>query len=83
MAINSSTELGMFQEFLVLRSSDANLPSSLDEAVEQFRSYQSELIDLKAKLQIGLDQCNAGQTKPLDATMLKQQLRERLSSKQG
>ncbi len=82
MATNSSTELGLFQEFLVLRSSDATLPNTLDEAVQQFRSYQSEIIDLKAKLQIGLDQCNAGQTKPIDAAMIKQQLHERLSAEQ-
>lgn len=83
MAINSSTEVALFQEFLVLRSWEKPLTGSLDEAVEEFRRYQSELTRLKDELAIGVQQCECGNVKELDANSIKDRLRQRLASERA
>lgn len=80
MAIQSTSEVGLFQEFLVHRVTGGPLTGSLDEAVEEFRRYQQELTELQTKLRVGLEQCDRGEVKPVDADLIKERLRERLAS---
>jgi hypothetical protein len=79
MAIDSSSEVGLFHEFLLLKSSHDTVTGSLDSTVQEFRRYQSELSKLQTELQVGLEQCNRGEVKPLDAESIKAKLRERLA----
>jgi hypothetical protein len=80
MSINISSEVGLFQEFLVSRSASGAAPDSLEDAVQEFRQYQQELAHLKQQLQVGLEQCQRGESKPFDAESTKKRLRERLAS---
>jgi hypothetical protein len=81
MAIDSSSEIGLFHEFLLLRSSHDNVTGSLDSTVQEFRRYQSDLTKLQAELQIGLEQCNQSEVGPLDPESIKAKLRERLAQR--
>lgn len=81
MAIDSSSEIGLFHEFLLLRSSHDNVTGSLDSTVQEFRRYQSELFKLQVELQVGLEQCNRGEVSPLDPESIKSKLRERLAQR--
>ena len=80
MSINISSEVDLFQEFLVSRSASGPVPNSLEDAVQEFRQYQQELAHLKKELHVGLEQCQRGESKPFDAESTKQRLRERLAS---
>jgi hypothetical protein len=81
MAIDSSSEIGLFHEFLLLRSSHDMVTGSLDSTIQEFRRYQAELSKLRTELQVGFDQCNRGEVKPLDAESIKAKLRERLAQR--
>lgn len=83
MSTDSSSEIGLFHEFLIQRSAQGPLTGSLDEAVEEFRRQQRELDELRAMLRVGLEQCNRGEIKTIDAAALKQRVRERLASESG
>lgn len=80
MSINILSEVGLFQEFLISRSARGPLSESLEDAVQEFRRYQQELAHLKNELQVGLEQCQRGESKPFDAESTKERLRERLAS---
>jgi len=79
MSTDFSSEVGLFQEFLVSRSEGGSPPSSLDEAVNEFREYQRQLADLKEKIRAGLDQCERGEVGPFVADETMRRVRERLA----
>jgi hypothetical protein len=80
MSIDSTSEVSLFHAFLTQRSAEGLLTGSVDEAVQDFRQQQRELYDLRAKLKIGLEQCDRGEVKRIDASTIKEHLRQRLAS---
>jgi len=79
MPSNVSSEVDLFQEFLINCSENASLPGSLDDAVLEFREYQRQLADLQHKLRIAEQQSVRGEVGPFDAEATKQRLRDRLA----
>jgi len=74
-----SSEVGLFQQFLVNRLEDASHPGSLDEVVSDFREYQRQFASLQEELRVAEQQCKIGKVSPFDAEATKQRLHDRLA----
>ncbi len=74
-----NTEVDSFQDFLSRRQNGSNF-GSLDEAVGEFRRYQQELADARNKVQVGIEQSNRGESRPLDIDEVVSDVRDRLAS---
>lgn len=72
-----TTEISLFHQFIGERYINADVP--LDDAVHEFREYQRELADLKAKLRVAEEQSARGETGPIDFEDVKRRLDERIA----
>jgi len=76
---STTSEVGLFQHFLVNRTENTSLPGSLDEAVLEFREYQRQFTDLQQKLNVAEQQSARGEVGSFDVEETKQRLRDRLA----
>ena len=74
------TELQQFQLFIARRLEDGGAPSTIAEAVEDYREYQRQLDDLKVKLQAAEASSRRGESAPLDLECLLERVHERLNN---
>ncbi len=74
-----NTEVDSFQDFLSRRQNGRDF-GSLAEAVGEFRRYQQELADARNKVQVGIEQSNRGESRPLDIDEVVSDVRDRLAS---
>jgi hypothetical protein len=79
MSTDSASEVSLFHAFLTQRSAEGLLTGSVDEAVQDFRQQQRELDDLRAKLKVGLEQCERGEVTRLDSSVIMERVYQRLA----
>ena len=75
-----SSELQLFHDFLGQQLAAGGASASVEGAVVEFRRYQQELADLRAKLLVAEQQSLRGESAPFEAEASKQALRQRLAS---
>jgi hypothetical protein len=80
MITGSSSELQLFHDFLGQQLAAGGAAASVEGAVDEFRRYQQELAEIRAKLLVAEEQSNRGESAPFDAEASKLALRERLAS---
>jgi hypothetical protein len=83
MQVATADELESFHRFVGERLSSGHPPMTPEESVEAFRSYQRELEELRARLEIGIEQADRGEAKPLDAEALKRRIRDQVARAAG
>jgi len=80
MATQTPSEIELFHTFVSQQLAAGRTSGSIDNAIEEFRRYQRELSDLKAKLRNAESESQRGESGPFDAAATKQHVRDRLSN---
>lgn len=75
MVTQTPSEIELFHTFISQRLAAGQASGSLDNAIEEFRRYQRELSDLKAKLSIAEEESRRGESAPFDVEATKQHVR--------
>ena len=79
MSVDLQTDLEAFHRFVGIRIERGERCLSLEQAVAEFRVYQTQLEQLRAELQESIDQADRGLARPLDVDEIKKIVRERLA----
>jgi hypothetical protein len=83
MSTGVSAEVDQFRDFLDKQQEGGTSFGSLVEVVDEFRRYQEELADLKAKLEVAEQQVRQGQVAAFDSQAIMQQVNKRLAKQCG
>lgn len=70
MSTGQITERDAFYSFIENRWGDNLNGTSLEEALREFRTYQSELALAQTKIQAALDSSDRGESSPMDDARL-------------
>jgi hypothetical protein len=82
MSTDFPVERDAFNLFLDERFVGGSGDATLEDALAEFRAYQSDLERLKQKLKPSIEQANRGEAQPLDLDAVLQRVRER-TAQQG
>jgi hypothetical protein len=79
----TQNDLEQFHQFLGEQLKSGRSSLTPEASVVAFRTYQREVDELRARIQVGIDQADRGEGRPLDADALRRRIAERIAEAAG